>query len=211
MSLEGIQDSQHTPTAALQTPGFADPQLTHNFPLNPEISLGDDQKHPATAVMEPHPQLHTSRFFLRIICALTVSSMCVVNSFMFSKGMILNATKLFLFFQRKEKNTVNRVATPICLTYNLNAPARNRSSSRWGVCLPLISKVFELKSFSVESCRTASGQPVSIQLVTALCFTICSMMDECYEATLTIQYTVGFLTTLCQITNPSCHCSSLTS
>lgn len=55
MSLKGIQDSQHTPTAALQTSGFPDPQLIHNFPLNPEISLGDNQQYPVTAMMEPRP------------------------------------------------------------------------------------------------------------------------------------------------------------
>lgn len=42
------------------------------------------------------------------MCALTISSMCVVNSFMFSRGMILNATKLFLFFQREKKPNTNK-------------------------------------------------------------------------------------------------------
>lgn len=40
---------------------------------------------------------------LRIMCALTTSRICVVNSFISSRGMILKATRLFLFFWNKEK------------------------------------------------------------------------------------------------------------
>lgn len=35
---------------------------------------------------------------LSIMCALTTSRICVVNSFISSRGMILKATRLFLFY-----------------------------------------------------------------------------------------------------------------
>lgn len=72
-------------------------------------SLGDHQS-PRKGHNKIRVFVRTIRFFLRIICALTISSMCVVNSFIFSRGMILNATKLFLFFQREKKkpNTKQR-------------------------------------------------------------------------------------------------------
>lgn len=38
------------------------------------------------------------------MCALTTSRICVVNSFISSRGMILKATRLFLFYENKEKN-----------------------------------------------------------------------------------------------------------
>lgn len=86
------------------------PSVLHSFKLSsPTMKQISQQKVPLWEITS-HPGrarifVHTIRFFLSIICALTTSSMCVVNSFIFSRGMILNATKLFLFFQTKNKKT----------------------------------------------------------------------------------------------------------
>lgn len=56
---------------------------------------------PGKAELECFASSHTMLLFLRIMCALTTSSRCVVNSFISSRGIILNATRLFLFWNFK--------------------------------------------------------------------------------------------------------------
>jgi len=113
-------------------------------------------------------RIRTIRFFLRIMCALTISSMCVVNSFIFSRGMILKATKLFLFFQRNKRKSASQNTLTSQPKHPPQRQGRQRAGSSSARNQP---KIFQL-TFSYVILQDNADRVASLSNQLVICCTL---------------------------------------